>query len=96
MRQCFLVTYDICEAKRLREVYETMRGFGEHLQYSVFLCVLSPMGLATLKGKLLEIIDAHEDQVMFIDLGPEEGRGKKAIETLGRRWEREEGGAVIV
>lgn len=32
MRNTFLVTYDICEDKRLAKVHKIMRGFGDHLQ----------------------------------------------------------------
>ena len=34
-------TYDICEDKRLAKVYKIMRGYGDHLQYSVFECQLT-------------------------------------------------------
>ena len=43
MRRLYLVAYDICDPKRLRKVFKTMRGFGEHLQFSVFQCDLTPM-----------------------------------------------------
>ena len=38
MRQSYLVCYDISDDKRLRKVFKTMRGYGDHLQYSVFEC----------------------------------------------------------
>ncbi len=38
MRQSYLVTYDIADEKRLRKVFKIMRGYGDHLQYSVFEC----------------------------------------------------------
>lgn len=41
MRASYLVCYDICDDKRLRKVFRTMRGFGDHLQYSVFECQLT-------------------------------------------------------
>ena len=31
MRNRYIVTYDICEPKRLRKVYKFMLGWGEHL-----------------------------------------------------------------
>ena len=31
MRQSYLVCYDICDDKRLRKVFQTMRGYGDHL-----------------------------------------------------------------
>ena len=40
-RQSYVVTYDICDPKRLRRVYETLRGHGDHLQLSVFRCDLT-------------------------------------------------------
>jgi CRISPR-associated endonuclease Cas2 len=42
MRISYLVCYDICDDKRLRKVFQTMRNYGDHLQYSVFECQLTP------------------------------------------------------
>lgn len=65
----YMVCYDIHDEKRLPRVYRVMRGYGEHLQYSVFRCVLSDLQLATLKARLLEEIKVEEDQVLFVLLG---------------------------
>ena len=86
MRNSFIVTYDICEAKRLRQVFKTMKNWGDHLQYSVFECELSRAELITLKNELREIIHHIEDQVLFIDLGPSEGRGDRVVEALGQAY----------
>lgn len=83
MRTTYLVAYDICDAKRLRRVFKTCRDYGEHLQYSVFECDLSPRELAELEGKLTAILKHDEDQVLFITLGPAETRGQRAIHSLG-------------
>ena len=85
MRQRYLVTYDISDPKRLRQVFKTMKGFGRHLQFSVFSCDLSPMALVQLKLALTGIIDMRDDQVLIIDLGPADGRAAEAFESLGRR-----------
>lgn len=84
MRNRYIVSYDICDDKRLRRVYKTMRGFGEALQYSVFLCDLSPSERIILLEKLTPIINHREDQVMLINLGPADGQSGERIETLGR------------
>ncbi len=84
MRRLYIVTYDICEPKRLRRVFKTVKGFGEHLQLSVFQCDLPEMDVVKLKAALVEIIDHTEDQVLIIDLGPTEGRPIKSIEALGK------------
>ncbi len=83
MRNVFLVTYDICDDKRLRKVFKTMRNWGDHLQYSVFECQLNGAELQKLKIELKEIINAAHDQVLFVDLGPAAGRGERVIEALG-------------
>ena len=41
MRNAYLVCYDVCDDKRLQKIYKTMRGWGDHLQLSVFQCELS-------------------------------------------------------
>ena len=40
MRDTFLVYCDICDDRRLATVHKTMRGFGDHLQHSIFECQL--------------------------------------------------------
>jgi len=75
MRNTYIVCYDICEPKRLRDVFKVMRGWGDHLQLSVFECRLTGADLVTLRAELAEIIDHREDQVLFVDLGPAGARG---------------------
>lgn len=82
--QVWLVCYDISDPKRLRRVYVTMRGYGEHWQYSVFLCRLSASRKVRLMSDLEDIIEPAEDQVLFAPLGPAGGRNERGIETLGR------------
>jgi len=59
-----------------------MRGFGDALQYSVFLCDLSPSERIILLEKLTPLINHHEDQVMLVNLGPADGQSGERIETL--------------
>jgi CRISPR-associated protein Cas2 len=84
MRNVVFVSYDICEPRRLRLVYQYMRGQGDHVQYSVFRCELSATARAKLIAGLAELIDHEADQVLLIDTGPAEGRGAEAVEALGR------------
>lgn len=86
MRSSYLVCYDICDDKRLRRVFKTMRGYGDHLQYSVFECQLTPADLVRLRAELSAIIHHGEDQVLFVYLGPAEGRGDRVISALGKPY----------
>ena len=63
-----------------------MRGWGDHLQLSVFECRLTRADLVTLKAELAEIIDHRKDQVLFVDLGPAGARGDRVITALGKAY----------
>jgi CRISPR-associated protein Cas2 len=95
MRSSFLVCYDISDDKRLRRVFKLMRGYGDHLQYSVFECQLTRLDLARLKAELSEIIDHAHDQVLFVDLGPAEGRGDRVITALGKPYSNIDAPCII-
>lgn len=96
MRHTFVVSYDICEPKRLRKMYKTMLGFGDPVQYSVFHCELNPRELVEVRDAVSRVMNAAEDRVMFIDVGPTDGRGATAIATMGRPYHHPERIAIIV
>jgi CRISPR-associated protein Cas2 len=96
MRHTYVVTYDICDPKRLRKVYKLMLGWGEHLQLSVFQCELNHRELVQLRAELDVVIRSSEDQVLFVDLGTIEGRGSDAITSLGRPYVDPERIAIVV
>ena len=96
MRTRYIVSYDIADPQRLRRVHRTMRGYGDPLQYSVFRCDLSPSERIMLIEALTKIINHREDQVMLIDLGPADGRGRESIETLGRAPEADHADRITV
>lgn len=91
-----IVTYDITEPARLRRVYKCMRGWGDHLQYSVFRCVLGPTDRERLRAALDLIIDHRDDQVLFFDLGPHDGRARGTVQSLGIAYTHPERHAVII
>lgn len=96
MRSTYLVTYDICDDRRLRAVYRTMRDFGDHLQYSVFECQMTRTDLAQCRHRLGRIIHHGEDQVLFVHLGPTEGRGDRVITALGRPYAPIDSPCIVV
>ncbi len=82
--QCYLVTYDISSPRRLRKVYETLLGYGEHLQLSVFRCDLTAVRQVALRMALSEIIHHQQDQVLMIRLGASSEKTLERFEVLGR------------
>ena len=89
----YVVAYDICDPKRLRRVARTCEDFGFRRQYSVFLCRLSAHDLVKLKSRLYDIIDLHEDQVLFIPLC---NRCAEGMEALGRPVEKFDAKDVVI
>jgi CRISPR-associated protein Cas2 len=96
MRNSYLVCYDICDDKRLRKVFQVMRGYGDHLQYSVFECQLKDRDLVRLRMELSAIIHHLEDQVLFVYLGPSEGRGDRVFTALGKPYTSFDGPCIVV
>jgi CRISPR-associated protein Cas2 len=96
MRMSYLVCYDISDEKRLRKVFKAMRGYGDHLQYSVFECQLTPMDLTRCRNQLSGIIHHGEDQVLFVNLGPAEGRGDRVITALGKPYTAIDAPCIVV
>lgn len=96
MRMSYLVCYDIADEKRLRKVFKTMRGYGDHLQFSVFECQLTTTDLARCRNDLSEIIHHEEDQVLFVNLGPAEGRGDRVITALGKPYVALDSPCIVV
>jgi CRISPR-associated protein Cas2 len=86
MRTTYLICYDICDEKRLRRVFKICKDYGSHLQYSVFESDLSQIEKTELERKLATEINAREDQVLFVELGPATGRGERVIQAIGRPY----------
>jgi CRISPR-associated protein Cas2 len=96
MRTSYQVCYDICDDKRLRKVFQAMRNYGDHLQYSIFECLLTATDLARCRAELAGIIHHKEDQVLFVNLGPAEGRGDRVITALGKPYTALDAPCIIV
>jgi CRISPR-associated protein Cas2 len=68
-RRRYLVAYDIRDDRRLRAVAVCMEGYGERLQYSVFICDLSDREKHLMRADIESRMKQTEDSVMIIDLG---------------------------
>ncbi len=88
MRHNYIVTYDIRDPKRLRKVFKTCRGYGMHLQYSVFECDLTDAERTSFESDLKAIINHDDDQILFIDLGPAALRGERTVSALGQSYSK--------
>lgn len=85
LRNSVIVCYDVRDPRRLRRTHETLLGYGDPLQYSVFLCHLSRAERLLMETALSGVVDLSEDTVHIIDLGPAAGSGLRRIRALGRK-----------
>lgn len=82
-RRRYVVAYDIRDDRRLRRIHLVCREWGDPLQYSVFICDLTPVERVSLVAGLLEEMKQAVDSVVLIDLGESDGRGGECFEFLG-------------
>jgi CRISPR-associated protein Cas2 len=60
-----------------------MLGYGDPLQYSVFVCSLSTSERILMEDALRQVVKLPEDAVHLVDLGPSGGVAARLIRTLG-------------
>ena len=90
-------TYEVQNKMRISYlIFQTMRNYGDHLQYSVFECQLTAKDLARCRSDLAAIIHHDEDQVLFVSLGPAEGRGDRVITALGKPYTAIDAPCIVV
>ena len=82
----YMVSYDICDEKRVKKVFKLLKNFGRPIQYSGFCCRLSDENLEIIKSRLISLIDSKVDQVIFIRLRETtEGKvAKNAFSIMGK------------
>ncbi|MFN7964531.1 MAG: CRISPR-associated endonuclease Cas2 [Acidobacteriota bacterium] len=86
-RRRFLVTYDITKDKVRTQLFKLLRGWGDHVQYSVFICELTARERARLVGRVNDIVNHDEDQVLFVDLGLAAEEPATVVDSIGRAYE---------
>ena len=80
----YFVVYDIADAKRWRQIFKTMHGYGDWVQLSVFQCRLTRVRHAELVADLDNIIHHDDDHVVIIDVGPAD-KVEPRVVSLGKR-----------
>lgn len=92
-----LVSYDVSTTdpegpKRLQKVAKLCRNYGLRVQFSVFECILEPGQWATLKQRLIDLIDKERDSLRFYYLG---SNWRRRIEHVGVQKSFDQEGPMI-
>ena len=91
------MAYDIRDDQRLRRVHDIVRSHGDRLQYSVFLCDLSPRELLKLRWELKDVMNEAADSIAIVDLGdPAVAERTGTFEFLGIPPDLPSGGATVL
>ncbi len=61
----WVISYDIVDDKRRRQLARALEGWGVRVQYSVFECALTPGEREHLSRQLQEYIDSEEDSLRW-------------------------------
>ncbi|WP_029015107.1 CRISPR-associated endonuclease Cas2 [Niveispirillum irakense] len=91
----YIVTYDIADQKRWRQVFKVMEAYGDWLQLSVFQCRLTARRRAALAMRLDREIKPSEDHVLILDIGPADNVDL-AVESLGKSFKAIERQARVI
>src|SRR5262245_25325350 len=75
-----VISYDVVEDKRRTKVLKFLKGYGAHVQYSVFECELSAQQFLAVKSELSSVIDRHTDSVRFYQL---DAAAVRRVEVVG-------------
>ena len=96
MRNRYVVCYDVSDPDRCRTTYGLMQGYGDHIQYSVFLCELSATELTYLKRDLTETLNLGQDRAIIVDAGPADSDREKRFYTIGTQIISDREPAVVI
>jgi len=96
MGRYYLSCYDTSDENRVKKVFKTARNCGGRLQYSIVKSQMSASELVRCRTDLAAIIKHSEDQVLFVNLGPAEGRGDRVITAMGIPYTAIDAPCIIV
>lgn len=90
-RRSYLCTYDVASDKagdkRRAKLFQLLMDHGEHVQFSVFLCVLTRTECVLLNTAAETILNANQDQLLIIELGPDGIDWTANLKCIGKLWE---------
>lgn len=95
LRNRYFVCYDVRDAQRLAQTYKKMNGYGDHIQYSVFMCDLNASELIMMKEDLEEIMNMKEDSLVIVNVGSVT-QSVARITTMGVSLETKREASIVV
>ncbi len=82
MRIRYLLCYDVRDAARLRRTAKVAEAWGHRIEYSVFVCDLTPVERARFERALRDVLNLAVDRAVLVDLGPPRGTSRRRFRWL--------------
>ncbi|MDZ4389521.1 MAG: CRISPR-associated endonuclease Cas2 [Gemmatimonadales bacterium] len=86
MRRRYVISYDVANDKRRAKIFELLLGYGDHVQFSVFLADLTKRELIVFRTRVRELMHEGEDQCLILDLGRESRPLQSTLEVIGKPY----------
>lgn len=96
MRNRYFVCYDVSDPKRLRYAYKKMNGYGDPVQYSVFVCELNEQELIYMKEDMGKILNFGEDRLLVINTGQINKNKKDDVFTMGVHLDNSKERVIVI
>lgn len=64
----YIISYDITDAKRLKEVAKALQNMAWRMQKSVFMAIFTETEFEAARKKLLSLIDQENDSLLFFPI----------------------------
>lgn len=93
---CFLIAYDVPDDRRRTRLATVLKGYGERVQYSVFMVDCPPSHLLVLRHDLTDAMDIDQDSVVICDLGMSTSADAQRITWLGGQRYQSGGRSIII
>ena len=95
MRNRYFVCYDVHDPQRLTRTYKKMCGYGEPIQYSVFVCDLNDKERVIMKEDLKDLLNLEEDRILMISVGRVE-KSKKYVSVMGMSLDTQKESSIVI
>ena len=95
VRERYFVCYDVRDPERLMHTHRVMKGYGEPVQYSVFMCDLNDGEIIMMKQDVCEQLNLSEDRLLVINTGSVE-KSDSRVEVMGQSIEMQREAAIVV
>ncbi len=92
----YLVAYDISDDRRRTRIAKCLEGYGDRVQYSVFVVDARPARLVRLRCRLEDLLDTRCDSVLLCDMGAVGSIDARRFEFLGRSAEITPHGPIVL